>query len=67
MPLNYVILTKDWKIPIYFCKHEGQGFTVSTDQKKAVVFPDKKDAQMACRAFENASGMSCEVHRLTVT
>jgi hypothetical protein len=67
MPMNYVILTMDWKIPVFFCKHEGEGFTVSTDQKKAEVFTTKIQAQIACQAFEKASGMCCGVQRLILT
>jgi hypothetical protein len=66
IPMKYLILTMDWKLPVFFCKHEGEGFTVSTDQRKAAVFSGKKQAQVACQLFEKASGMRCEVKRLTL-
>jgi len=59
--MKYVIQTMDWERPIFFCQHEGEGFTVSTDQKKAVVFDDKKQALIACQHFAKASGMRCEL------
>jgi hypothetical protein len=65
--MKYLILTMDWKLPVFFCKHEGEGFTVSTDQRKAAVFNGKKQAQIACQLFEKASGMRCEVKRPTLT
>jgi hypothetical protein len=57
----------DWKLPVFFCKHEGEGFTVSTDERKAAVFIDKKQAQIACQLFEKSSGMRCEVKRLRLS
>jgi hypothetical protein len=65
--MKYVILTMDWKLPVFFCKHEGEGFTVSTDLRKAVVFKGRRQAQIARQLFEKASGMTCEVKRLTLS
>jgi hypothetical protein len=61
--MKYIIQTMDWSRPVYFCRHSGKGFTVSTDPKKAVVFTSKTAAVTACNEFENESGMSCLLKR----
>ena len=53
----------DWNSPVYFCRHSGKGFTVSTDPKKATVFTGKKEAEIACNEFASESGMTCRIMR----
>lgn len=62
--MKYVVYSLDWTRPIYFCPHEGSGFTVSTDMKKAEVFAGKKAALAAAGHFTFQSNMKCELKRI---
>jgi hypothetical protein len=62
--MKYVVISTDWNGPVYFCTHQGGGFTVSTDPKKAEVFSSKKDAETACLTFSVASGMKCKIKKM---
>ncbi|HXD76665.1 MAG TPA: hypothetical protein VN616_02600 [Puia sp.] len=62
--MKYVVLSTEWSRPVYFCNHNGSGFTVSTDPKKAQVFSGLELAEAACTAFAEASGMKCEVRKI---
>jgi hypothetical protein len=61
--MKYIILTMDWNSPVYFCRHSGKGFTVSTDPKRAMVFTGKKEAEIARNEFASQSGMTCRIKR----
>ena len=61
--MKYVVFSEDWSKPVYFCAHAGSGFTVSTDQSKAEIFPNKVQALNACSHFARQSNMKCDLKR----
>jgi hypothetical protein len=62
--MSYIAYSLDWSKPVYFCPHAGDGFTVSTDQQKAQVFQNKKEALDACGHFIRQSSMTCGLKKI---
>jgi hypothetical protein len=62
--MRYYLLTMDFSSPMYFIKHDGDGFKMSNENTEAVKITGLQQALAEARRLSKLSGMDVQVRRI---